>query len=407
MAALGDADIRNLGTAPVAVEPYVSPDYFELERKNLFAKVWLMAGREMDMPEVGDYLVKEIRPCHASVLITRAEDRRLRAFHNVCSHRGTKVVGKSRGHAARFACPYHGWGYNLMGELRSVPDETKFYGLDKAKCGLPPVAVDSASGFIFINLDPTPAQSLQEYLGGVAARLAEHPFNEWTSCYALEAHVPVYWKLIIDAFQETYHLSFAHAITVVGRSTGPGNPLGHPIGFELYGPHRTMGIWGNPEHRPSPVELFAIQHGGVISQGAADAAHRRIPRHPNWQMEVHGIFPNYFVDVAPSFFITHEVQPIAVNRTIWTSYAWFPPAKTASERISQEFSVAAYRDTAVEDLAILTAQQQGLESGAKSVMLFQQNEVLCRYFNETVDRFARPRHGTSAAARARGEASWS
>lgn len=389
MGTLTDAEIARIGTDPIPTEPYWSDEYFELERRNLFRRVWLHAGREIDIPEVGDFLVKEIIPCHASVLVTRGTDRKLRAFHNVCSHRGSRVVFEHHGHAARFVCRYHGWGYNLHGELRSVPDEAKFFNLDKAACGLTPVAVDSSNGFIFINLDRAPAQSLKDFLVGIDERLAAHAFDEWTSRYDIEAEIPVNWKCIIDAFQETYHLSSAHAISVGGRSTGPGNPLGHPLGFELSGPHRVMGIWGNLAHKPAPVEEFAIQNGGVISQGAADSAKKNTGRHPNWQMDVHGIFPNFFVDVTPSFFITHEVQPLSAGATLWRTCAYFPPARNASQRISQEFSVAAFRDTAAEDLAILSTQQQGMLSGAKRFFNFQANEVLCRHFLACVDRFAR------------------
>ena len=118
MGTLTDAEIARIGTDPIPTEPYWSDEYFELERRNLFGRVWLHAGREVDIPEVGDFLVKEIVPCHASVLITRGSDRKLRAFHNVCSHRGSRVVFSQHGHAARFVCRYHGWGYNLHGELR-------------------------------------------------------------------------------------------------------------------------------------------------------------------------------------------------------------------------------------------------------------------------------------------------
>jgi len=389
MAMLTDSEIAAMGTAPISTEPYCSEDYFKLEAKNLFAKVWLFAGREIDLPAAGDFLVKEILPCKASVLITRADDGRLRAFHNVCSHRQAKVVFESRGNAQRFACRYHGWGYNLKGELKVVPDEAKFTGLDKANCGLTPVAIDSSNGFIFINLDPQPAQTLKQYMAGIDERLAQHAFAEWTSGYRIQCDIPVNWKCVIDAFQETYHLSFAHANSVTDRSTGPGNPLGHPIGFEIYGPHRMMGIWGNLEHKLSPFEMFAVMNGGVISQGVADTARNAVKRHPNWQMDVHGLFPNYFIDTAPSFFITHEVQPISAGMTRWVTHATFPPAKNAAQRVSQEFSVAAYRDTAVEDISILSTQQQAMLSGAKTHIQFQANEVLCRHFIATVDRYAR------------------
>jgi phenylpropionate dioxygenase-like ring-hydroxylating dioxygenase large terminal subunit len=106
-------------------------------------------------------------------------------------------------------------------------------------------------------------------------------------------------------------------------------------------------------------------------------------------MDVHGIFPNVLIDVTPSFFLTHEVMPISASRTQWTTCVYFPPAKNAAQRASQEYSVAAYRDTAAEDLAILSTQQQGMLSGAKKVFHFQANEVLCRHLAANVDRYVK------------------
>jgi phenylpropionate dioxygenase-like ring-hydroxylating dioxygenase large terminal subunit len=395
MTALSNSEITQIGIDPIPTEPYWSEDYFALEREKLFRRVWLMVGRELDVPKRGDYLVKDVPPAHASVLITRAEDGQLRAFHNVCSHRSAKVVWDAKGHASRFVCKYHGWGYGLKGDLRNVPDEANFPGLDRAKCGLTPVALDVSNGFIFINLDPNPLQSLKEFLCGIDARLANHPFSEWTSFYQIECEIPVNWKCIVDNFQETYHLSFVHAVSVGDRSVGPGNPLGHPLGFELYGPHRMMGIWGNLQHKPAAVESFAIQNGGVISQGATDIAKRDSSRHPNWQMDVHGIFPNVIIDVTPSFFLTHEVMPITPSRTRWSTCVYFPPALNAAQRVSQEYSVAAYRDTTAEDLAVLSTQQEGMLSGAKKAFHFQANEVLCRHLAASVDRYIK--HGARAA----------
>jgi len=398
MTTLSKAEIIKVGTEPVSIEAYCSEEYFELEREQLFKRVWLLAGRELDLPNAGDFLVKEIPTCHASILITRSDDGQLRAFHNVCSHRLAKVVWEPKGNAARFACKYHGWGYGNRGELRAVPDEGNFFGVDKSRNGLTPVALETSNGFIFINLDPNPKQGLKEFLSGIDAKLADHDFADWTSTYRVECEIPVNWKCIVDNFQETYHLSFVHAISVGDRSVGPGNPFGYPLGFELFGPHRIMGIWGNLEHKPALVESFAIRQGGVISQGATDAAKGRVQRHPNWQMDVHGIFPNVLIDVTPSFYLTHEVMPLSAGLTRWTTAVYFPPAQNAGQRASQEYSFAAYRDTAAEDLAVLRTQQESMRSGAKRAFQFQSSEVLCRHLAASVDVYVKGRPPGKVAA---------
>src|SRR3954451_141571 len=154
-----------LGTGPVPIEPYISQEYFNLERERIFRKVWLNVGREEEIPQPGNYLVKDLPVCGASILLVRGKDGRLRAFHNVCSHRSNKLVWDQGGSCQMFACKFHGWTYGLNGQLTFVPDEESFFDLRKGELGLTPVAADTWEGFIFVNLDPQPRESLKDYLG--------------------------------------------------------------------------------------------------------------------------------------------------------------------------------------------------------------------------------------------------
>ena len=143
-----------LGTAPIPVEPCLSRDYFESERERIFKRVWLNVAREDEIPAAGDYIVCDIAMVGSSILIVRGRDGRVRAFHNVCSHRGNKIATDARGQCRAFVCGFHGWAYDLKGGLAHVPDEEQFFGLDKTACGLKPIAADVWEGFVFVNPEP-------------------------------------------------------------------------------------------------------------------------------------------------------------------------------------------------------------------------------------------------------------
>jgi phenylpropionate dioxygenase-like ring-hydroxylating dioxygenase large terminal subunit len=155
-----------MSTAPVAAESCISPEHFERERERIFRRSWLCVGNECEIPERGDYIVREVAICDVQVLIIRGNDGVVRGFHNVCSHRGNTLAwdaqGKCRGY---MTYNFHSWGYDSKGELKWIPDEDNFFDLDKRRLGLTPIATEVFRGFIFINL--APEQTLAEYLEGV------------------------------------------------------------------------------------------------------------------------------------------------------------------------------------------------------------------------------------------------
>jgi phenylpropionate dioxygenase-like ring-hydroxylating dioxygenase large terminal subunit len=381
-------DVAHLGTGPIPTEPYFSEAQFEAERDKIYRKVWLFFARDSDLPNTGDYIVKDFDVADASVLATRNKEGKIQAFHNVCTHRASKLVWEPRGNSNGFSCRYHGWRYGINGEAKSIPDADSFFDLDIKKCGLAPIALEIWNGFIFINLDPHPAQTLAEFLGAAGPKLSQHPYEGFESFVIMGLTVDVNWKCILDNFQETYHLASVHRLSVADRSISNENPLAHPVSFDFYGPHRVMGVWGNPHHKPAMVESIAYKYGGVMSGGALQQKQEhKLIRHPNWQLDVHGIFPNLLIDVAPSFFFVHEFDPISASRTKWLTTLYLPKARTAGERFSQEYNVAAYRDTVAEDLAILRTQQKGMMSGAIKKFDFQLSESMCRHSYNAVNSY--------------------
>jgi len=141
----------DFGEIPVA--PYLSQEVFEQEVKKIFCRDWLCVGRVEEIPDPGDYKVKRLDFANTSVILMRGKDGAIQAFHNVCRHRGNKVITETGGEetfggnrAAVMSCRFHGWTYDAHGDLISVPQEEKFPAcFDKSKNGLVPIHLDRRS----------------------------------------------------------------------------------------------------------------------------------------------------------------------------------------------------------------------------------------------------------------------
>ena len=118
-----------------------SPEQFEAERA-IFGKVWLQVARREDVAKPGDWVVREVEICNASIIIVNDRIEGIKAYHNVCKHRGMRLLWEERGHNTLFTCPYHAWSYTNNGRLKAMPDEAAFPQLCKDEIALTPVAID-------------------------------------------------------------------------------------------------------------------------------------------------------------------------------------------------------------------------------------------------------------------------
>lgn len=195
-------------------EAYISRDYARAERDRLWRKVWLQAGRVDDIPQVGDFISYDI--IDESVLIVRAPEGEVRAYHNVCPHRGRQLVDKpagarnAKGRRKQFICGFHGWGFGLNGENTRVPKAEDWgEALTKSCTGLTPVKAEVWGGWVWINLDPD-CEPLADYLAPIPEML--DPFQlqnmkcRWRKWTAFDCN----WKVALEAFNETYHVETTH-----------------------------------------------------------------------------------------------------------------------------------------------------------------------------------------------------
>tara|TARA_R110000850_G_scaffold70053_2_gene155293 strand:- start:5974 stop:7251 length:1278 start_codon:yes stop_codon:yes gene_type:complete len=391
-----------LGTGPVSAEPYRSPEYFELERERVFKRAWLCVGRVEQLPEENCYFVKKLDICKASVLVTRGKAGKIRAFHNVCSHRNNLVMNTPCGKAERLVCSYHNWTYRPDGELIGVPDQKHFFDLDKKACGLTPIACDVWEGFIFINFQKKPEVSLKEFLGPFGTTYEGVPYFNLDQTIVIEADFKANWKLICDAFAEPYHVPALHPATLAPGFAHPEfNRFARPLSARVHGMHRHFSAYGNPEYVPSEkskVErmVYVQKTGNVLGGDSAEAAaalaaHPAInpTKEPSWSADVTWIFPNFNIDYSTGGFWTHEFWPVAYNRTKWTLKIFIPASTSVRHRLQLEHYACRWSEVVLEDVTNCERIQEGLESGAKDHMILQDAEMLIRHNLHVLDKWVK------------------
>ena len=379
-----------LGRSPIPVEPCISQEVFERERELVFRKVWLNVGRVEEVPKAGDYLVKDIQICNTSALIVRRKDRSIGAYHNVCSHRCNKLVWDDTGNAPAFKCKFHSWVYSLEGKLTSVPDEESFYDLEKENHGLTPMAADVWRGFIFVNLDPNPAQTLTEFLGGFGEQLAPFPFEEMKTCFTWSADMKTNWKVGIDAFQEGYHVFSLHKRSLPGFGYKD-NPFGQPLDILLYDAHRIFSQQASPDQQVSPtgeiVSRYATTFASQMTGSEGGYPGTNPTKSPKWVIDACPLFPNFQIHLTNGMFYTYNFWPLAVDRTFFEWKLYYPETKTVGELVSREFSKVGFRDAILEDINTLEATQSVLASGAKTHFILQDNELCVRHAYKVLEDY--------------------
>lgn len=411
-----DRETIQNGIAPV--DAYFAPERFEAERE-IFSKVWLFAGRAEELARPGDWFVIEVEICNASVILVNDRTDGIKAFHNVCLHRGMKLVWEPRGHNGLFTCPYHAWSYSTDGSLKALPDEKNFPQVCKGEQTLKPVSVDSWAGFLFINLDPDPQQTLEAFLGPISQKLIGAPFDEYPRSASLTSPMDANWKLGNEASGEGYHVSSLHQKSAKGWALPADNPHSHSLGWEMVGPHLITTLPSNPDfridHDARPVQAFAFQNQAQITSGAATLDDEEAPRgfgdHPdlnrpqasNWGGDGFFLFPTVQIGVFPNGWWFNSYWPVTIDKSRWSARWYFCAPKTRRQSFAQECMMAMYRDVLTEDNFSINGQHQGLASGALDQVYFGYPEILLRHMSGVMqaaveDRLRRPAKVQSVAA---------
>lgn len=246
---LREQSYRFLGNEDMTVDRYISREFAELEMERMWKRVWQMACREEEIPEVGDHMVYEIG--EYSFIITRVGKDDIRAYYNACLHRGTQLrPSDSHGNVPQFRCPFHGFTWSLEGELAEIPCEWDFPHIDKAEFTLPQVKLDTWGGFIFINMDPD-CMSLAEWLGDLPKHFERFPLEDRFLSANVRRVLNCNWKVGQEAFIESYHVIETHAQAL--PMTGDANTQ--------------YDIWGDRMSRLYTLTGFTSPHLEPLSDG--------------------------------------------------------------------------------------------------------------------------------------------
>ena len=198
---------------------YLDPGYLEVEREQIFRRSWQYLCHEEKLREPGSYVTGNVQD--RSIVAIRSEDGRLRAFYNVCKHRGHELL-QGAGTTKLVTCPYHAWVYGLDGRLRRARRSELIECFDPDRISLTPVQVEVFHHLVFVNLDPE-APPLAEQAGDLAGELAQYApdLGALTFAHRLTYSVRANWKAVVDNFLECYHCPVAHRdfVTLVEMDT--------------------------------------------------------------------------------------------------------------------------------------------------------------------------------------------
>ncbi len=196
----------DMGNDPIGVEPYVSEEYAKAEREKLWPNVWLFAAREDELPETGDTVVFEIN--EKSFLITRQADGSVRAFYNVCLHRGRKLR-TDNGNTTQFRCPFHGFTWKTDGALKEIPCDWDFKHLEDKDMSLPEARVELWQGFVMIT-ENADLPDFKTWLGPAADHYDRYNMEDRYTGMWVAKRIPANWKATAEAFMEAWHSVTTH-----------------------------------------------------------------------------------------------------------------------------------------------------------------------------------------------------
>ena len=387
-----------LGTGPVSYQDCASPEIYELERRAIFKRAWLNVGRVEQLPRKGSYFTKEMKAANTSIILVRNKNDEIKAFHNICRHRGNKLVWddipaeETSGVCRQFTCKYHAWRFDLDGNLTFVQQEKEFFDLDKSRYPLVAVHCEVWEGFIFVNFAAEPEQSLREFLGPMITNLEGYPFEKMTSRFTYRSEVNANWKLYMDAFQEFYHAPVLHA----NQSPTAYSKAAAEAGFEaphyrIEGPHRlvsTSGVraWEMAAEMRKPIEDIC-QSGLFGPWEKPDLGEMPAGLNPAkcdpWGLDSFQLFPNFVILFwGQGWYLTYHYWPTSHRSHIFECTLYFPAPRTPRERLAQELAAQSFKECGLQDANTLEATQASIESGVVSEFLLCDQEILLRHLHK-------------------------
>jgi len=326
---------------------YSHPEMTRLELERILRPSWQLVTHISALKKTGDFATLDLGPDAAFVI--RDRDGTIRGFHNVCRHRGARLLDGSGSCPVSLTCPYHGWSYRHDGTLTGVPLRESFPDLDRAAHSLRPVKVDIAFGFVFVALSGSPPPVAQTW-GVLGEELAPYRFEEMEFLGPITVeHWNVDWKIAMDNYLESYHV-----------------PIGHPALYRLLKPDfedqravpgvaRGVGwIREQPSSRWS--ERLYQRLVGTIAQHLPEANRKC------WRG--YSMLPNLGIDISPDQIDFFQVLPGGPGKTIIRSGVLGLPDTRREMRIARYLTNRINRQTNQEDILLCERVQRGLQSSS-------------------------------------------
>jgi phenylpropionate dioxygenase-like ring-hydroxylating dioxygenase large terminal subunit len=403
-----------LGPASVDADRYVSPAVFQAEGEKIFRRVWLLVGRESEVPGPGDFIKRTIHPLSVEALIVRGRDSRLRAFHNVCPHRGSALVREDQGTRNAFVCPYHAWSFATDGACVAITAPEYFPQVDQTNTRLAAIHAEVWNGFIFLNFAERPQQSLSDYLGAFGELYAEVPFHEFKHCVESVQDIAANWKSLLDAFSESYHVGVLHKKSLPQMTT-PTNPLSIYYDTHFLAPHASFIAQSDPDWQPTGHVLkflYSVAANAVVCAPSGDwgppAATNLVRSEgvnplglPQFGLRVLNIFPITQVQIFSDSYNVLQYWPVSTGKTrvVIRRYARWAP-RSYFEAFVEAYGRACGRDVLAEDIPMTEQQQIALQGGGLPRLHFGEHEPILRFFHRMVEDHLNDRVTFAAGERA-------
>lgn len=328
---------------------YHSQALFDLERDHVFLSHWQIAGHQNDIPAPGDWITFDLFGERA--VIMRGRDGVVRAFHNLCRHRGARVVDGDHGHCkGAIVCPFHGWVYNLDGTLRGAAQPSTFGEMDRADFGLKPIELGVFHGFLFLRFRPGPqpdvATLLAPYDADFAAYGAESIVPVKVPDWSVD--LPVNWKSVRDVDNEGYHV-----------------PMAHPALQDLYGRdyrdeyltdglHFSAGYFGD-----APGRRWSVRH--YLKHAPQQ---EWLPERLRNAWTYYGLFPNMVLAFTPESIQFYHDIPLGPGNTRLTGKLYRQPQEDRQQRLARYLAMRIDRDTSAEDQQLSIWSNESMLSSA-------------------------------------------
>lgn len=357
-------DVVDNPETSVPGDRYRDEDWLAHERREVFGRAWLVAGLSWRVAEPGRYITFD--ELGRSVVIVRGRDGGLRAFHNSCRHRGTRLVD-GEGRLEEIRCPYHAWCYALDGRLNSLPDPQGFDGaLDKRRYALSPVRVEEALGFVWLCFDAgTPA--LADSIGAMAEEIAPYRLDEMRPVQEVTWTVEANWKAVLDNASEWYHNAVVHGATV--------QPLaGVPPDFRSYGDHCRQGLVVGDSGWRRWLDARTAR-GGPYSERQMAA------------LEKYVLFPNFLMNLVPCHLTVFQVWPVTPSRCRFFYGFYGRRGAGPLEWLRTRATWLASRYILHEDWRIVEAFQRGVAAATPAEHRLHRGEAAIAHFHRSLDRW--------------------